>query len=428
MEDERKWFAGVDWASETHHVCLLDARGETCGERGFRHGGAGLAEMAAWLLELSGAAASAIDVAIEVPHGPVVECLMERGFAVHAINPKQLDRFRDRFSPAGAKDDSRDARVLADALRTDRRCFRRLAPVDPLVVELREWSRIAEDLGAERVRLANRLREQLWRYYPQFLELGPDLAAGWMLALWALVPTPEKARRVREDTIARLLKRHRIRRLAAADLLECLRAPAITVAPGTTEAATAHINAVAKRLALTNRQSAEAHGRLDRLTGQLTGADDTPAGETKPQETGPGQSEEQRDVTILASLPGVGRIVLATLLAEAFDALRRRDYHALRCLCGVAPVTRRSGKSKIVLRRLAAHRRLANAVYHWARVAVQHDPRSRSKYVALRQRGHGHARALRSVADRLLAVACAMLNNKTTFDPELAHQRAGELT
>ena len=68
---------------------------------------------------------------------------MDRGLAVYSINPKQLDRFRDRFSPAGAKDDSRDARVLADALRTDLHCFRRIDPVDPAVVKLREWSRIA---------------------------------------------------------------------------------------------------------------------------------------------------------------------------------------------------------------------------------------------------------------------------------------------
>src|SRR3954469_2739646 len=79
---------------------------------------------------------------------------MERGFRVHSINPKQLDRFRDRFSPAGAKDDSRDAEVLGDALRTDPRCFRALQPFDPVVVELREGSRMAEDLktGAQPAR------------------------------------------------------------------------------------------------------------------------------------------------------------------------------------------------------------------------------------------------------------------------------------
>ena len=123
-------------------------------------------------------------------------------------------------------------------------------------------------------------------------------------------------------------------------------------------------------------------------------------------------------MAILASSPGAGRITIATLLAEAWDALQRRDYHALRCLCGVAPVTRQSGKSKIVVRRLAVSHRLQNAAYHWALGAIQHDPKSRAKYSALRQRGHGHARALRSVADRLLAMLCAMLRSQTLFDPD----------
>ena len=111
-------------------------------------------------------------------------------------------------------------------------------------------------------------------------------------------------------------------------------------------------------------------------------------------------------------------MTVATLLAEAWDALQRRDYHALRCLCGVAPVTRQSGKTKIVVRRLAVSRRLQNAVYNWALAALQYDPRSRAKYRSLRQRGHGHARALRSVADRLLAMLCAMLTTQTLFDPD----------
>ena len=96
---------GVDWASATHHVFVIDAQGRKMGERGFAHGGEGLAEMAAWIEKQTGAVADAVSVAIEVPHGPVVESLMERGFRVHAINPKQLDRFRDRFSSAGAKED-----------------------------------------------------------------------------------------------------------------------------------------------------------------------------------------------------------------------------------------------------------------------------------------------------------------------------------
>jgi transposase len=339
---------------------------------------------------------------------------MERGFAVYAINPQQLDRFRDRFSVSGAKDDSRDARALASALRTDPQCFRHLTPVDPTVVELREWSRIADEVIAERNRLTSRMREQLWRYFPAFLKLDEDLGADWLLDFWELAPTPHKARRVREPTVAKLLKRHRIRRIDAARVLAIAREEPVTVQAGTMEAATAHIATLVARLRLINRQLADAHRQIDVLTARLVGG----------EENEPGQSVEQHDAAILRSLPGVGRIVLATLLAEAWEPLRRRDYHALRNLCGVAPVTRRSGKTHIVLRRRACHPRLANAVYHWARVAVQYDRTTRAKYEALRARGHGYARALRSVADRLLNVACAMLRDGTLFDPSLHVQKS----
>ena len=188
---KQRWYVGVDWGSQTHQVCVINAGGEVVGERAFEHGGPGLAAMAEWLLSMAAGEAAAIEVAIEVPRGPVVESLMERGLTVHSINPKQLDRFRDRISPAGAKDDRRDAWVLAAGLRSDAHCFRRLEPTDPAVVALREWSRLSEDLRQERVRLANRMREQLWRYYPQFLEaVDGDVATPWALDLWRRLPTP----------------------------------------------------------------------------------------------------------------------------------------------------------------------------------------------------------------------------------------------
>src|SRR5271167_4705522 len=162
MTEDIEWFVGFDWASQTHVACLLDRNGRTVGERKVAHGGAELAEFCDWLLAKTGAPPSRIGVAIETPRGPIVEMLLERGFAVFAINPKQLDRFRDRFTVAGAKDDRRDAHVLGDSLRTDRRAFRRLAVDDPTVIELREWSRIADDLAfAERSRHRRHCR-QAW--------------------------------------------------------------------------------------------------------------------------------------------------------------------------------------------------------------------------------------------------------------------------
>lgn len=232
MEAERIWLVGVDWASEFHQARLSDAHGNKVGEKSFKHRGEGLAQLANWILQLTAAAPDAVHIAIEVPQGPVVESLMARGFRVYAIIPKQLDRFRDRFSPAGAKDDSRDAWVLCDALRTDPRCFRALRALDPILIELREWSRIAEELRHERNRLSNRVRELLWRYYPQLLGLADDVAAPWFLALWRLIPTPDKAARVREATVAKLLKRHRIRRITASQVLAQARSTAIILTPG----------------------------------------------------------------------------------------------------------------------------------------------------------------------------------------------------
>lgn len=409
--DDLLFTAGVDWASQRHDACLFDKNGTVTAERSFAHDAEGLNALADWLLATTGAPAEAIGVAIEVPHGPVVESLMERGFRVFSINPKQLDRFRDRFSPSGAKDDKRDARVLGHCLRTDRKAFRHLAPLDPLVVELREWSRITDNYGKERVRLTNRLRDQLWRYFPQIIGLNDDLAADWVLGLLLLAPTPEKARRVRKAAIETLLKRHRIRRIDAEGVIAVLRQKELSLAPGTIAAASAHAKILVEQLLRLNRDIAKAEHRRDELVDALAGEQDAGEGDEAS-----GQPKKQRDAAILLSLPGIGRINGATLLAEASELLRRRDYHALRCLSGIAPVTKKSGKMKIVQRRRAANPRLVNAVYHWARVASQYDPRSRAKYAILRARGHGHARALRSVADRLLLVACKMLETQAKFD------------
>ncbi len=407
MHDDFELFAGIDWATQSHQVCLIDHSGTILGQRCFAHSGVGLAALCDWLVAISGRRPEQIAVAIEVPHGAVVEGLLERGFAVFSVNPKQLDRFRDRFTMSGAKDDRRDARVAGDALRTDRHCFRRLKIDEPLIIELREWSRMAEDLGQERARLANRLREQLRRYYPQALELSDDIAANWFLELWKAAPTPELARRIRPASVSKLLTRHRIRKIDGPSALALLRQKPLRVAPGTQEAACAHIRAIIERLGLVNRQIKQANKKLDALCREIA----------KQAEDGSGHKVEQRDVTILRSLPGIGRIVLATLLAEASSALRDRNYHALRALSGVAPITRQSGKRARVVMRRACHRRLRNALYHWARVASQSDPICRARYAALRARGHGHGRALRSIADRLLAVACAMLRNKTLYKP-----------
>ncbi len=218
-------------------------------------------------------------------------------------------------------------------------------------------------------------------------------------------PTPARAARLCEATLARLLKQHRIRRINAETAHGILRQPAIAVSPGVTEAAVLHLRSLVARLRLANLEFHQAERKLDELCAALTQA-------------APAQGNTPCDAAILASLPGVGRSTLATLLTEAGGPLARRDYAALRTLTGVAPVTKRSGKTCIVVMHHAAQARLRQAVFHWARIAVQHDPKSRKRYEALRARGHSYGRALRGVADRLLGVACVLLQRQAMFDPE----------
>jgi transposase len=405
MSSEQRYFAGIDWARQSHHVCIIDNDGQAVAERIFAHSGEGFRQMTAWLLERTGSSPDAVRIAIEVPHGPLVEFLIERGFAVFAINPKKLDRFRERFSLAGAKGDSLDCRVMSSALRTDAYAFRKIEIADPALVELREWSRLRDELVADRTRLINRLHEQLWRYYPAFLQLDDDPGSEWMLDLWSAAPTPKKGAKLNKATTTAILKRHRIRRLDADKIKAILSQPPIPVMPGTLDAVCDHIGTLIPRIRLLNAQIKRAHQKFDTLIEQLS----TPA------ETEPGQPPEHRDATILASLPGHGRIVITTMLAEAWQPLAERNYQALRCITGVAPVTRQSGNTRYAIRRTAFNPRLANAVYHWARTAVQNDPICKQKYAALRARGKGHARALRSIADRLLFVACTLLKSRTLF-------------
>src|SRR5947199_10089891 len=147
MESGYRLMVGIDWATEAHQVCVLNSQGRLLEQRRVEHRSEAIAAMIDRLIGLAGGDPTSIAVAIEVPRGPVVEALVERGLHVFAINPKQLDRFRDRHTVAGAKDDRRDAFVLADSLRTDLPLFRRLQQESAQTIRLRELSRLEGDLS-----------------------------------------------------------------------------------------------------------------------------------------------------------------------------------------------------------------------------------------------------------------------------------------
>lgn len=402
MSEQFDLFAGIDWASDSHEVCVLDASRHVLARKTIEHSGSGIAELCELLLKFSNNQPARVAVAIETPRGAVVETLVERHFKVFSINPKQMDRFRDRHTVAGAKDDRKDAFVLADSLRTDLHLFRQVQFDDPQVIRIRELSRTEEDFMHEQNRAANQLRELLQRYYPQMLHLCPGANEPWFWALIELAPTPAAARKLTAPKVARILKDHRIRRFHPDEILTALKALPLELAPGAVEAASEHVLLQLPHLRTLHQQRNIVIVRLESLLEEMSQ---------------PGQNGEHRDAAIILSLPGVGRTVAATMLAEASQALAQRDYHALRSYGGSAPITRQSGKKRIVLMRQSCNPRMRNAFYHWARVSVQCDPQSRQHYAQLRQAGHRHGRALRGVVDRLLPVLTSMLKTGTLYDP-----------
>lgn len=406
MSEASTWYVGIDWGSAEHAVCLLDARGQVCGERRVAHTAAAVHEAITWLRMQTGVGPEAIAVAIETPRGVLVDTLIDQGFPVFALNPKQLDRFRDRFTASGAKDDRRDAHALADGLRTDARAFRRVQPDDPAIIQLRELCRLVEELQEQERRLTNRLREQLFRIDAAGLALSPAADDPWLWTLRRETPDPAAWPRLARRRVAPALRAHRIRRLTVDDVMAALRQPRLTGAPGVADAVALRIASLVPQLLLVHEQRTAAERRIEQALDTLAPVTETDA-----------ESREHRDVEILRSLPGVGRIVAATMLTEATAAVAAREYATLRRHGGAAPVTKRSGKRLYTVHmRYACKSRLRKALYHWARCSLALDTATRASYDALRARGHDHARALRSVADRWLRILVAMLNTGTLYD------------
>lgn len=402
-EITRRFFVGVDWGTEAHRFCVLDADGQVVEERKVTHSATAVREFLVWLSGIAPEPLSAL-IGIEVPHGALVEELLARNFTVYSINPKQLDRFRDRYFPAGAKDDRKDALVLAGSLRTDQHCFRQVKLSDPSVVRLRELSRLDEELNLCFQRHCCQLRQLLHRFFGHFLQLSPTADEPWVWALLELAPTPAKAARLTLGRIEKLLRQCHIRRIDAQQVLAVLRGPSFSLAPGTIDSASEHMLMLLPHLVLLYQQRLAVARRIDHILDELSNSGGEP-------------SNHPQDAKLLLSLPGVGRLVTATLLAEAGSLIAERDYQGLRAFAGVAPVTRQSGKKASVLMRYGCNTRLRNALYHWSRVSMQHDPRSHEHYHRLRSKGHSHGRALRGLADRLLALLCAMLKSQTPYDP-----------
>jgi transposase len=273
VDAEFSFYVGVDWATQTHRVCVMDAQGKILLEQAIKHDGEAISRFLQALESITRGGGQRVAVGIEVPRGPLVEAFLERNYAVFSINPKQLDRFRDRHSVAGAKDDRRDALVAADSLRTDQRCLRRVALDPPDIVRLRELSRTEEDLQGDLRRTVNQLYQLLLRYYPELLQLASVPDEPWLWALLELAPTPPQGGKLTTARLKELLDKHRIRRWSAEQVREILASPPLPLAPGSAQAVSEHALLLLPQLRLLYNQRKQVADQIQRLRGQMTASE-----------------------------------------------------------------------------------------------------------------------------------------------------------
>ncbi len=389
-------FAGVDWASTDHAVCVMDAAGTVQWRHTVTHSRAGLARLTARLRELQ-----VTRVGIERPDGPVVEALLEAGLPVAVVPPRQVKNLRSRYGRAG-KDDRFDAYVLADAMRTDGHRFTDLTRDTAPTVGLRALVRARQDLVAVRVGLVNQLRHTLELAFHAAVGLFFDLHSPIARAFLHRFPTAAEAAVLDEDTMAAWL---------AAEGY-CGRTPA-----------TVFIDRL--HTAPTGLTGVEADARRHVTLALLASID---AIEDQAAELGRRIKEAlalHPDAPVFTSLPRAGQLRAAALLAEIGDARGRYpDAGTLAAAGGVSPFTDESGKHRTVGFRFKTDTKLRRALTDFADDFRHANPWAADLYTRARARGMRHPQAVRVLARAWTAVIWRCWQDHQPYDPA----RHGALT
>jgi len=388
---------GIDWAEEEHAACLLDGGGRVVQRLRVAHTPAGLKRLHGAIGAAAADPASVL-VALERPDGLLVTSLLGAGYTVYGLNPKSVERYRDRARTSGGKTDPADAELIARVLLTDRDRHRPLLPSSEAAQEVRAIARDDERAARDQRRLLNRLRLDLLDVFPQALEAFPALEAPSALAFLARWPSADDAEGVPEAELDAFFRQHRhgwpdraAARVRAALDAEALAAPAHLV-----RAKAGTVRLLAEQLLLLHRQRAAWERRLRAL---LAGDRAHPDGE------------------VLLSLPGLDARLAARVLGEVGDRRERFPTPtALQCYAGTAPVTKRSGKSCVVASRVACNRVLRQACMQWAFCSLGRSGWAREFYDRQRAAGKTHFKALRALANRWLEVLHHLLATGQTYD------------
>ncbi|HAF09231.1 MAG TPA: IS110 family transposase [Chloroflexi bacterium] len=385
---------GVDWASDHHDVCIVDADGTVRWRKRIGHDPEGIALLRAAIADGEPDPAQ-VAVAVETSHGLLVSALVEAGYVVYPINPKAAERFRDRRKPSGGKNDRLDAEVLAQAVRTDRASLRPLLPDSPRAVEIATLARDRHALVREQTRLTNQLRSALNEYFPAAL-IAFDLGADSTLAFLARYPTPAAAAKLSAFQIASFLKARRANRdlaAKAAAAKEAFRAPALRARPEIARAKARLVRVRCAQLQALRPELSAYERELDRLL------------KTHPE----GE--------LFRSLPGLGVILASRVLAGTGDNPARFASAAGLCAyAGTAPMLIQSGKRAVVKARHACPKEFRDAVQQWADQARRRSPWAAEFYRRHRERGHNHNESLRALGNRLLELLFDLRRRGLRYD------------
>ena len=404
-------FVGDDWARDHHDVELLDEHGKKLAAKRLPEGLAGVSELHAliaqhlpeqWADLPPGEAAARVKIGIESDHGVWVQALIAAGYEVFAINPFSVKQYRARHSTSGAKSDAADAHLLAEIVRLDRAHHRPVAADSDQVEAIKLAARTHQTMIWERSRHVLRLRSVLVEFFPAALEAFPDLDAPDVLELLAAAPDPDTAARLSLSRIVAALRRARRRNVQerAQHIQQVLRASELRQSPPVQHTYAAIVTVQVRLISTLNEQV----DALDHHFGLHPDAD------------------------VYASLPGLGVILGARVLGEFGDAPDRYlDARARKNYAGSSPITRASGKKRLVQARYARNKRMADALRQWAFCSMRGSPGARAYYDELKDRKIGHQAALRQLANRWVGILHGCLKTHTLYDEDTAwshHQTA----
>jgi transposase len=321
--------------------------------------------------------------------------LLDSGFTVYALNPKAVERNRERFRMAGAKSDLRDAWTLATMLRTDRQLYRSIVPDSELAQELRALTRDRAELVRTQTMLSNQLTACLKAYFPEFLTFFADPDCPVALALLHAYPTRDKLQAASPGALETFLRHHHCphSQHRASQISQGLQRPGFRIAPS--------IVRTKARLART------LVAQLQTLAKHIDDYDREIARMLKLHPDG----------ELYRSLPGAGDLLAARMVGELGDnRARHQDPSVAQCEAGTAPVTRTSGTARSVHVRRACIRPLRETLWQFAFASLRQCGWARAYYDRARQRGKKHAEAVRMLGNVWLRIIIALRRTSQRYN------------